>query len=421
MIISYVRRRLQRNPGQTLILIALAGIFAVLLLKLNSSLTLQVQNRQEMLPNISIRCVVADHRGEKTEGLNIPSRIIDYFTREENPLFQFADEVTMKARLVFEIPDLGGNPLLLEELKIEERSMVALTRLEADRSLDQVHGIEITFLPGYNEQSFQETTRYLCLLPRDIYDLIVVEPEKEPEDGWAPLDIKQENTIAVNLLFSTAPTGVRSVGYDMQIAGYYQGGIRDIYCNWQAAIDGYTQIGEPYRADSLSFILRDNSRLDEFREVISVYFVDLGPGLPGGFEWYSLKIHDQQYNTVLYSLDRSIKMLQLVLPLLNILAIGIGFFVSYIAIRNRKHEFALMASLGTEKQNVFSLVFLELALLIVTGICLGTVVYIVTGNRIAVRSILLIDLVFFLCFMAGAAAAIVRILSTNVIAMLSKE
>lgn len=419
MIITYVRRRLQRNPGQTLILIALAGLFAVLLLKLNSSLILQVQNRQEMLPNISIRCVVADHRGEKTEGLNIPSRIIDYFTREEGPLFQFANELTMKTRLVFEIPDLGGNPLL-EELEIEERNMVALTRLEADRSLDQVHGIEITFLPGYNEQSFQETTRYLCLLPRDIYDLIVVESEEEPEDGLVPMDIQQENTIAVNLLFSITP-GVRSVGYDMLIAGYYRGGVGDIYCNWQAAIDGYTQIGEPYRADSLSFILRDNSRLDEFRGVISVYFVDLGPGLPSGFEWYSLKIHDQQYNTVLYSLDRSIKMLQLVLPLLNILAIGIGFFASYIAIRDRKHEFALMASLGTGKQNVFSLVFLELALLIVTGICLGTVVYIVTGNRIAVRSILLIDLVFFLCFMAGVAAAIVRILSTNVIAMLSKE
>ena len=52
MIITYVRRRVQRNPGQTLILIVLGGIFILSLLKLNSTLAVQEKNRQEMLPSI---------------------------------------------------------------------------------------------------------------------------------------------------------------------------------------------------------------------------------------------------------------------------------------------------------------------------------------------------------------------------------
>ena len=123
---------------------------------------------------------------------------------------------------------------------------------------------------------------------------------------------------------------------------------------------------------------------------------------------------------MLYSIDRNIKMLQTVLPLLNILTIGIGFFVSYVFIRNRKHEFALMASLGTGKKKVFLLVFFELALLIITGITLGTVFYMMIENQSAIENVL-VNFVFFLCFMVGAAVAIVRILSTNVISMLSRE
>lgn len=416
MIFRYVRRRLLRNLWQTLILIALGGIFAVMLLKLNSYLALQVENRQEMLPNIPIRCVVTDRRGEKTEGLSISAYVIDYLTWEESQLFQHVDKLCIKTVMVFEIPCLARYPQLLEELKIKDRSMVALTRLEAERRLDQVHGVKITYLPGYDEQCFQETTGYFCLLPQDLYNIIV--EKEETIDGLPPSDTQQIDNIAVNLLLDTYQSGLATVACDMQVAGYYQGGNRDIYCNWQAALDGYAQIEERCDADSLSFILRDNSRLDEFKDVASNYFVErsISPGLGR----YSLTIHDQQYNAMLYSIDRNIKMLQTVLPLLNILTIGIGFFVSYVFIRNRKHEFALMASLGTGKKKVFLLVFFELALLIITGITLGTVFYMIIENQSAIENVL-VNFVFFLCFMVGAAVAIVRILSTNVISMLSRE
>ena len=70
---------------------------------------------------------MTDHRGEKTDGLSIPSFIIDYFTREESPLFQYVDMVAIRATFGFEIPHLAQDPLLLEELKMKERSIVALT------------------------------------------------------------------------------------------------------------------------------------------------------------------------------------------------------------------------------------------------------------------------------------------------------
>lgn len=421
MIITYVRRRLQRNPGQTLTLIVLGGIFILSLLKLNSTLAVQEKNRQEMLPNISIRCAVTDHRGEKTDGLSITSFIIDSCTREESPLFQYVDKVAIKATFGFEIPCLAHDPMLLEEMKMKERSIVALTRLDAERRLDELHGVEIAFLPGNDEQCFQETTRYLCLLPWDIYTLILEKSGEEPEDSWIPLNVQQGDSVTVNLLLDAGSSGVTSVGYDMQIAGYYRGGTGDVYCNWQVALDGFSQIGKPYIADSLSFVLRDNSRLDEFREVSSGYFGPVGPNPSGAFAGLSLIVHDQQYNAVLFSIDRSIKMLQLVLPLLYALAVGIGFFVSYIAIRNRKHEFALMASLGTGRAKMFILVFFELALLLVIGISMGTAFHIGTGNQVVLEKVLTHNLVFILCFMAGAAAAIVRVLSPNVISMLTKE
>lgn len=417
MIFSYVRRRLQRNVAQTAVLIVLGGIFAVLLLKLNSYLALQVERREEMLPNIAIRCVVTDDRGEKTEGLSIPVYITEWFTREEGPLFQYADKVCIKGILGFEIPLLTQNALLLEELGIKERSMVALTRLEAERRLDKVHGVEITFFPGHGEQCFQETTGYYCLLPLDLYNAIVEEAGVISEASSSPSDTV--DSIEVNLLIGKGYSGVAKVTCDMQIAGYYTGGKGDIYCNWQAALDGYALADELCSADSLSFTLRDNSKLEEFKDVSSAYFVERLK-YSGPFTRYSLVIHDEQYVAMRFSIDRNIKMLRIVLPFLNILAIGIGFFVSYVSIRNRKHEFALMASLGTGKEKIFLLVYFELAILILSGISLGSVLYIAAENQKAIQNVL-INFVFFLCFMMGAAVAIIRILSTNVISMLSQE
>lgn len=417
MIISYVRRRLQRNPAQVLILVVLGGVFAVLLLRLNSYLTVQLDNRQEFLPNIAIRCVVTDSRGEKSEGLAIPSYVVDYFVSEDSPLLQFADNVAIKSVFSFEIPHLGRHPQMLEVLKLNERNMVALTRLEAERRLDPVHGVQITLLPGNNEDSFQETSRYICLLPKDLYDLIINRGEEESEAGLSSPENEQGKILEVNL-FLRDSSGLVAVGYDMHIAGYYQGGIGDIYCNWQVAKDGFFQTGEPYRAESLSFILRDNHRLEEFKKVSNAHIDGSGPHIPGVIDRVSLKIHDQQFNTVRFSLERNIKMLQLLIPLLNFLAIAIGFWVSYIFIRNRKHEFSLMACLGTAKPKVFLLVFVEMALLMFTGISLGTVFYMVA---VSLTIDIYITLVLFLCFMLGASAAIVRILLTNVLSLLSKE
>ena len=104
-------------------------------------------------------------------------------------------------------------------------------------------------------------------------------------------------------------------------------------------------------------------------------------------------------------------------PSLKRVCTFIGFFVSYIFIRNRKHEFALMACLGTAKIKVFLLVFSEMAILMFTGISLGTLIYMVVVSQ----SVTIDIYILFLCFMIGAAAAIVRILSTNVLSLLSKE
>ena len=60
--------------------------------------------------------------------------------------------------------------------------------------------MEITFLPGNDEHCFQDTIRYLCLLPWDIYNAILEKSEEEPEDSWIPLNVQQGDSVTVNLL-----------------------------------------------------------------------------------------------------------------------------------------------------------------------------------------------------------------------------
>jgi hypothetical protein len=402
MILPYVGRRIWRLKFQAMVLIALGLIFSMLLLNLNASLGTQRQKREEALVSLPILCVVADQRGEKTEDLYITATIFDRFVGEGGPLYPFLDKVCLKADFAFDPDSLKLNQEPVEGLEISsgERSIVAVTRIEAERNLAAEQGAEIHFLPGFSEECFQDTSRYYCLLPQDIYQLI------------------PGGQLSVDIIFDSIPQPM-ALEYDLEVIGYYLSGGRDIYCNWQVAWDGFARADAVRHTDSLSFILKDNHKLAEFKAVAAEYFVKAGSTEHSVFPLYSLAIHDQQFNVTIFALDRNIRLMQVVLPIMNVLAIGIGFVVSYTYIRNRKQEFAIMVSLGTGKGGVFSVVFLEQALLSLLGISLG-MLYWHLNNLISLQDFF-VGVGLFACLMGGAAAAITRVLSIPVMAMLKTE
>lgn len=402
MILRYIGKRIWRLKIQALILIALTLIFSLLLLYLNESLGVQRQKREEAMVNIPVRCIVTDQRGEQTERLYISGLVYNNCVREDGHLYPYIDKIFLRASFAFNLQSLKQNQQSLANLNLPagDRSIVSLTRLEGERNLETVYGAEVHFLPGYSEEFFRDTSRYYCLLPWSIYELV------------------QEGLISAELLLNGYGEPV-TMECEFEIIGYYLGGGGDIYCNWQVAQDIFASSLEPDYADSLSFILKDNHKLEEFKAVANQYFVRTGSE-PSAITLHSLVIQDQQLNATIFSLDRNIRLMQILLPLLNLMAIGIGFFVGYIYIRNRKQEFAVMASLGTGKKRVFSLVFLEQALLGLTGIALGLLAYWLRQQEFALQH-LGISFGLFTCFTGGAAIAILRVLSLPVMAMLTTE
>ena len=402
MILTYVGRRIWRLKLQAMVLIALGLIFSLLLLNLNASLGTQRQKREEALVSLPILCVVADQRGEKTEDLYITATIFDRFVGEGGPLYPFLDKVCLKADFAFGPDSLKHNHEPVEGLEISsgERSIVAVTRIEAERNLAAEQGTEIHFLPGFSEECFQDTSRYYCLLPQDMYQLV------------------PGGQLSVDIIFDSIPQPM-ALEYELEIIGYYLSGGGDIYCNWQVAWDGFARADAVRHTDALSFTLKDNHKLTEFKAVAAEYFVKAGSTEHSIFPLYSLAIHDQQFNSTIFALDRNIRLMQVVLPLMNLLAIGIGFVVSYIYIRNRKQEFAIMVSLGTSKRTIFSLVFWEQVTLGLTGIILGALLW--QLNSQFGQQHLLISSGLLVCFMGGAAMAIIRVLRIPAMAMLRTE
>lgn len=212
----------------------------------------------------------------------------------------------------------------------------------------------------------------------------------------------------------------------LQIVGTYQSNklYNDpLYCPGGAMQDICREIELPPAWDSARFTIANTQQLNHFKALLRrLGFVSLNQVQSEEIskDRRGFIINDSILTDATASVTGYIALSRILYPIIYLLCAGIGFVVSYLLVRLRKPEFAIMRSLGTSRAAGFMTLFLEQALLAMIGAGLGILLTlaIVQGNAPIQFAIIAGYLV---CYLVGAAIAISTLNRVNVIQILTAK
>ena len=130
-----------------------------------------------------------------------------------------------------------------------------------------------------------------------------------------------------------------------------------------------------------------------------------------------LVVNDALLISITTQLSRHISLLKTLLPFLFALAAAIGFVLSFLLLRGRRREAAVMRSLGAKRGRVFAVLLLETGLQAACGVAAGSLAAYLIAGRAAVSAphIALV----FACYLLGGAAAVFRLARVNVLRLMT--
>lgn len=363
-----------------LLLIALSVFAALVLYQLTSR---QEETRERMVAETEIRCVLTDAHGRSSDRLEMLSAYVDKLVgmRHEAGCYldEYIDHVHAKATRVLTEP--------------QNWTMCHILDFASDDRLSALSGASVTLRDGWTEDVFR-TEQRVCLVP----------------EGVLPEEMK---TLTVNWE-SGEPL-------ELTVIGTVRGGPSNtVYCPFYVKLlDNAYSV---FLAESCSFSIRDNARLDEAKEAIYEYFPAPTPAsvLTQTTNDYSAQILDEGYRATLTQLDRSIALLRLTLPVLLLLCCAIGLLTSFLSTRGRRKEFAVMRCLGMSTGKIFFLLFEEALLLALFGGIVGIGGAFLLEGTLQAGALLRLPAVLG-GYLLGAAAAVIRTCHVNVMKLMKVE
>lgn len=164
------------------------------------------------------------------------------------------------------------------------------------------------------------------------------------------------------------------------------------------------------------FTLASPRQLDRFRD----YLEDQGISQVGhtGRDRTTVVLQDQAFVETVSALGRYVTFSQILLPALCAAVGLLGFVISWLMVNGRRMEFAIMRGLGASRGRVFLSFFLEQALLALAGCALGGLVLTALG---AGGTGWLATAGFLICYLAGCALAVLAVVRTRLIQLLSEK
>jgi len=230
------------------------------------------------------------------------------------------------------------------------------------------------YMDGYDEGLF-ESEEKVCIVSNDFladHGLFV-----GAEVNFTAIDIKKYPV--------ESESDIRRDTVSLKIVGVYQSFVTPapIYCPLEIVNDISRSIGKPSVINSASFTLQNTQELNRFRGILmDLGFVNQQAGTEGSNKRdLSFIINDRLLKNATASVQNYIDFTSALYPIIYLLCAGIGFVVSYLLIRIRKPEFAIMRSLGTSRVVSFFVFFIEQGLLCLLGSVLGIVISVITTGQ----------------------------------------
>ena len=263
--------------------------------------------------------------------------------------------------------------------------LYGMNSIYSDKQLLPEYGCEIKWYEGYDESIFSGDEP-VCLIPEskatvDHYD---------NGGGEAELYFSYQTRTMVN----GVSTVVKSGEYEckLKIVGTYTAGDElSIYCPFSIIEQVYDELEQEYRIDSLSGMIADNMRLEEFLEKADMFFMypsQKDEEIPWGIfvlnrenkyandhYRYAMDINDEHLAELSAILQESIKFNRSVTVLVVVLSVISGFLVGFLMVRRRKRDIVLMRTVGESNFSVYVGFVLEQMICILLGIAVGGAYY----------------------------------------------
>lgn len=372
--ILYLQSRIRRGFAGGLALSVLIGAlcgFACFYRGFMERKETEIEYTYDTLP---VTVVVSNPQGTQTEQLGIHDYLVNYFLsdtyviggkKQEVAFSSYVKDVCVKTTLYCGIPPeknmlfadtdaLEGAPVSVSS---EERLLIGITRTAAAPELNPVAGVEISYFPGWDETVFCGDEPF-CIVPQRLLE------------AWKEGAGKEDGSFSVILLVNASPGEKKDVEQSFLVVGSYSGDSSAIYCSWNTAAELKRRLSGWVTADSLSAVIADNRKLEEFRELLARHFAEVDPSgrrkeikdSPTMLHYeFAATIHDEELRRTLNELSRNLKMLKFLSPFLAGLEFAVAFSAAFFAVRVRKRDLATARSLGTSKRNVALALFAEIS------------------------------------------------------------
>lgn len=240
---------------------------------------------------------------------------------------------------------------------------------------------DVEWVEGYDSSIF-DGTEMVCLMPNDW--------QSDYGDVWECWIGKNSYTFTV--------AGI----YGNKFSSRDNGSV--YYCPVNTLKALYESEGLEFTYCGMEMDLQNLSELDTFKAEMKALQLDTGDT--------RMVINDSQLQTITSQLQRQVRLLETLLPVLLTLIIAIGFGSSFLLLRGRKKEAAVLRSLGMSRVGVFGSFLLENLLQALAGLLLACIVGWCAFGSSALRPDYLAALLG--CYLLGGGAAVWKISGVNV-------
>ncbi|MBQ3850318.1 MAG: hypothetical protein II747_07690 [Clostridia bacterium] len=362
---GYSFKRLIRKPWLSIAGFVVAGAMCFLLCVLSNYRSEQEMELDWVSKNYEVIGHITDRNGTRSEHLRLGKRYVSYITDAENGLAYYARDLRLTKEFSA-IVDQNSDSMLY-----------GVTNERCDACLDKAYGGDY-----YSDvPNFYNSADYNCLVSEELYNRY--------KNGT--MSIVVFDPYAKNL-----ETGIESMEIGFKVVGWHKGNSSKVFIPFPAAMDIGERMAGSVSVDSASFVLKDNSKVDEVYKAAEKLFPKVDPNEtnPG----YALTIRDQQYKATITSIEQNIARTGYLLPIISLLGLAAGFLAGFLGTKGETRNYALMRTMGLTGARLFVTVLFEQQVLSLLA-CI--IVAFITGRPLPSAA-------FFLCNMVGTALAVLK-------------
>lgn len=367
-----ITKRLRYNIAKGWVLSVVLGFLAWFTCLFNGFITQKQTEIDYAYESLPVSVVVSNLQGSQTDNLLITEDVIDYFISdtyyylgqvEPVAFSSYVKDVLIKSTLYYTICTTDESLDILSDSMPKNQKIVGITSTIAEPKLDATEGVEIHYFSSEGNKRFESDVP-VCIVSESLLHTLETD-----EDG------KYRMVLQVH----TSPDATKVKILLVEIIGYYTKDDNTIYCSWNAVAEIQKLLSGEIIADSLSATIKDNRKLDEFKQLLQRHFAEVNPTgalteipnspIPAYFR-YAATVQDQLLRQTVNNLHQNMKTLQRLLPLIVVLALSIAFFAGFLFVHVQKKPLAIARSLGTPKNTVILMILLENAAWVLGGICI---------------------------------------------------